>query len=888
MATRHLIIGGGTAGMNAIRTIREEEGERSEIALVSAETPYSRMVLPYYLDRSIAESHVFTATPRVLADWGVKAQVGRRATALDTKANVCILDDGTRLEYDDCLIATGSSAVRAPVPGADGRGVHSFWTLEGAQAAPLRRGRGSRLRRRDHGDGHQDQPRVAQGLRRHGQPRRRRGRPSALERPERLRRGGHRRGARPDHGRARGPRDRADGPGARAGRRRQHGRQGRPLPRQPHRQHRRGLPPRRGVVRRVGRRKSGDRERREARPARLPEAPLARGPADGRDHPGPVERHLDDQRRRHAQGARAVRRVARPLQGAPQAQPVRRQAGFHRVEDHERAAPRDHPGPSVQGAREHPGGRMTPAIGQAQSRTTTPSPAHELPRGYAGKLLRVDLTKKKCWAEPWSADEMRELLGGVGLGAMILYRETATKGGRGNVSWDHPDNRLILATGPMAGLPAWGSSGLTVVTIGAGTNGPTSTQANGFFGTNLKYSGYDAIVIQGQSRDWVYLYINDDAVELRDAKFLVGKDTWATQDALGPQLGLSGHMLSVYSIGPAGVNLSRLGALPIKNYTTNVPPVDMSQWEAPKLREGFDHRGHQCSACGMHHCHMSVIRKGDHKGAIVDEPEYEGWSGAGWAIGAMSDIDGVAWLNTELDKACLDVNEFGWICGWVMECQEKGYLTEAQVGFRLTWGDIKGAARLIQMISHRQGFGNVLAEGVKRAAENLGSPAKDCAIYTEKGAAPRGHDHRARCDEMLDTCTSGTGTLESGVPVHPAEIGQPTRINTFDGEAVAKFIAGIRGRRNFEDSLGMCIFTTRTRLENLCRVLNAATGWDVTVPDTVRFGRRTAAILRAASLRCGLTPDLERPSTRYGSTPVDGPAKRSEEHTSELQSPCNL
>src|SRR2546428_6993508 len=71
----------------------------------------------------------------------------------------------------------------------------------------------------------------------------------------------------------------------------------------------------------------------------------------------------------------------------------------------------------------------------------------------------------------------------------------------------------------------------------------------------------------------------------------------------------------------------------------------------------------------------------------------------------------------------------------------------------------------------------------------------------------------------------------------------------------------------------MCIFTTRTRLENLCRALNAATGWDVTVPETVRFGRRTSAILRAVSLRCGHTPDLERPSTRYGSTPVDGPAK---------------
>jgi NAD(P)H-nitrite reductase large subunit len=133
MAARHLIIGGGTAGMNAIRTIREEETERSTITLVSAERPYSRMVLPYYLDRSIAESHVFTATPKVLAGWGVAAHVGKRATALDTKANVCTLDDGTKVEYDDCLIATGSSAVRAPVPGADGPGVHSFWTLEQAR-----------------------------------------------------------------------------------------------------------------------------------------------------------------------------------------------------------------------------------------------------------------------------------------------------------------------------------------------------------------------------------------------------------------------------------------------------------------------------------------------------------------------------------------------------------------------------------------------------------------------------------------------------------------------------------------------------------------------------------------------------------------------------------
>lgn len=134
MPPRHLIIGGGTAGLNAIRTIREEDGGASEITLVSAERPYSRMVLPYYLGHTIALSRVFTATPATLAAWKVKALIGRRAAALDPKANTLTLDDGATVEYDDCLIATGSRAAKLPIPGADGPGVHSFWTLDEARA----------------------------------------------------------------------------------------------------------------------------------------------------------------------------------------------------------------------------------------------------------------------------------------------------------------------------------------------------------------------------------------------------------------------------------------------------------------------------------------------------------------------------------------------------------------------------------------------------------------------------------------------------------------------------------------------------------------------------------------------------------------------------------
>jgi aldehyde:ferredoxin oxidoreductase len=576
--------------------------------------------------------------------------------------------------------------------------------------------------------------------------------------------------------------------------------------------------------------------------------------------------------------------------------------------------------------------------------------SEEQPGGIAGKLLRVDLSAGKIWTETLSPREWREYLGGVGIGAKILYEEVPPQ-----VSWDHPDNRLVLATGPLAGLPVWGTGGLTVITRGALTNGATSTQANGFFGANLKYSGYDAIVLQGESRKWVYLYIRDDTVELRDAGHLLGKDTWETQDALSGETGFHGHQLSVYTSGVAGENkvrfaaihgdyghvaskngvgavmgakklkavaivrgsraldvhdakglyqvadqignelrtdpstrglyelgtlpgvrnLGKLGALPIKNYTTSEWPADVPAeiWEGPALRDGFDHRGHQCSACGMHHCHQAVIAAGKYKGRIVDEPEYEGWSGAGFTIGC-TDPQQVAWLNTQVDRACVDVNEFGWLIGWVMECYEKGYLTKEQLGgIEMKWGDAEAANKLLQMIVRREGFGDVLAEGVKRASEHVGGEAADCAIYTMKGASPRGHDHRARWDEMLDTALGSTGTLESGMMLSPQELGLPLRINPFDPGQVSQLVAGMLGRRHFEDSLGICIFTTRTTIENLCLALNAATGWSYTLEDAMRFGRRTACLLRAFNVRCGIGPELEKPSKRYGSQPVDGPAK---------------
>ncbi len=572
----------------------------------------------------------------------------------------------------------------------------------------------------------------------------------------------------------------------------------------------------------------------------------------------------------------------------------------------------------------------------------------ELP-GYAGKILRVDLTNERIWTEEITEDTARKYLGGTGLGAKILYEEVPP-----NVNWDDPENRLILATGPLAGSPIWGTGTLSVVTAGAMTNGGTSTHANGFFGASLKYSGYDAIVLQGKAKRWSYLFIKDDQVEIRDASHLLGKDTWDMQTALYDEYGLSGHQLSVYGIGPAGEKLVRfaiilgdyghaaskngcgavmgsknlkcvaivrgtkplnihdpagmyaaaeeiswdlkndpstqslynwgtlggvangvpMGTAPVKNYTTNIwpEPEKLSLYEAPNIRARMPHRGHQCNGCGMNHCHMFVMPEGPHKGELVDEPEYEGLSGCGSTLAVIDPVQ-TSWLNTQVDKAGVDVNEWGWLAGWVIECLEKGHLTKEQVGIDVKWGDAEGINRLLQMVANREGFGDILAEGTRLASQKVGGEAAKCAIYIEKGVSPRGHDHRSRWTEMLDGATGSAGTIETGPLIRPTELGLPARQNPFDPDEVATSNAVALGRRHFEDSLGSCMFTTRTYLEYVCRALNAVTGWDYDKDEAMQMGKRVATLFRAFNIRRGIGPELEKPSVRYGSIPVDGPAQ---------------
>jgi NADPH-dependent 2,4-dienoyl-CoA reductase/sulfur reductase-like enzyme len=138
----HVIIGGGPAAINAVETIREFDDGRSAITLVSDEPAYSRMALPYWLAGSIAEAQTHTGDAAYFARLGVTTRFGVRVAAIDPRGKSVSLSDGGRLDFDDLLIATGSSPIRSTIEGADLPGVEPLWTLAHAgrvlaQAAAL-------------------------------------------------------------------------------------------------------------------------------------------------------------------------------------------------------------------------------------------------------------------------------------------------------------------------------------------------------------------------------------------------------------------------------------------------------------------------------------------------------------------------------------------------------------------------------------------------------------------------------------------------------------------------------------------------------------------------------------------------------------------------------
>lgn len=562
--------------------------------------------------------------------------------------------------------------------------------------------------------------------------------------------------------------------------------------------------------------------------------------------------------------------------------------------------------------------------------------------GYAGKVLRVDLTSRKIEEQELPDQVLRKYMGGVGIGAYYLYNEVSPI-----TNWSDPNNILIVATGPLTGTSVGGSGSIVVVTKGALTNGAASCEANGFLGAYLKFNGFDAIIISGAANKLSYLYIGDGKTEIRDAAHLAGKDTWETETLIKEELNKGEKELSVFGIGMAGERLVKfacivgdkghvashngegavmgakklkaiavartksrpplhdrerlsilakdlfkkttqadhdlhakwgtlgvtakaerrlkMGYLPVKNLTTNIYPEgqNLSEENLRSLSQ-FKYHWRPCWACRFRHCHLIEIVEGPFAGYSGEAPEYEPAAGFSSLIG-NTDLAGMVVLSNDADRLGMDANESSWILAWMMECYEKGLIREKDLcGLDMKWGNVSAARDLLHKIAHREGFCDILAEGVKSAAERIGGEAQKLAVYTKKGNTPRMHDHRSSWPMILDTATSDRGR----------DMDSPLVMGVFTPEETVKAFANVRGRHSVSDSLVVCKFNIIgiSRDDNdLPELVNSATGWNMNADDLKRMGFRIVNLLRAFDVRNGLTRDLDAPSMRYSSAPSDGP-----------------
>ncbi len=174
--------------------------------------------------------------------------------------------------------------------------------------------------------------------------------------------------------------------------------------------------------------------------------------------------------------------------------------------------------------------------------------------GWTGKLLRVNLTTGQHRVEDIPQQWLRDYIGGRGVADRYLWQEMDPR-----VDPFSPENKLIFATGPLTGTPVSCGARYMVVTKGPLTGAITTSNSGGFWGPELKFAGYDLLMLEGKAARPSYLFIYDDMVQLRDARGFWGKTVSETEDGLREEVGIPG--LRIAGIGPAGEKLVRFACI---------------------------------------------------------------------------------------------------------------------------------------------------------------------------------------------------------------------------------------------------------------------------------------------------------------------------------------
>jgi aldehyde:ferredoxin oxidoreductase len=563
--------------------------------------------------------------------------------------------------------------------------------------------------------------------------------------------------------------------------------------------------------------------------------------------------------------------------------------------------------------------------------------------GINGETLRVNLCDKTFVIEEISKKYVKDYLGGDGLGSKILYDEVMP-----GVDALEPDNRLIVAAGPLCGTHVQSACTHSLITKSPITGFTIITsRCNGYFGPRLKFSGYDALVIEGASSNPVILFIDDGIPRFIDASDTWGKGVRESCHLITKRLGKT--EISIDCIGPAGENQvpiacvvsdnqhvaarggvgavmgskklkaiavcgtkkviisdkdrfsenSKLwrkmnmespsaqvrakygtagslgltygvGDLPIRNFTTGIL-AGYEKLTGEYIIDKHFYKHETCFSCTLAHNKKIKIRVENHD-EIFELPEYECLAAWGSNIGS-TDLIGVVRCTDACDDNGIDSLEASTAISMVMECVEKGLLKANDLdGIELKFGNWESALQMIHKIAKKDGFGKILAEGGKRAAEFIGHGAENFVAHVKGMSIPM-HDFRALWGYALQYAVGSAGPSHEGGPAGREIAGELDRFSVEKkGEAVME---GQKVRCIF-NNIGVCHFgTLGVPLEVIVNTLSAALGYDISVEEVKKISMRCVNLRRAFNLRHGLKPEHDTLSARLLEAPPDGAAKGS-------------
>jgi aldehyde:ferredoxin oxidoreductase len=558
--------------------------------------------------------------------------------------------------------------------------------------------------------------------------------------------------------------------------------------------------------------------------------------------------------------------------------------------------------------------------------------------GYSGKILHIDLTERKTWAESKPEEWYKIYIGGVSMATRLCWENIES--GCDPLA---PGNPICMANGIFAGtpVPVGGKWGLACKSPLTGFIG--DSLSGSWFAIALKRAGWDGVVVHGASEEWVYVLIDDDRIEFRDASHLLGHDTFGTEEAIreemgddqvrsatigpagenqvlfsnvtndGRQAGRTGHgavwgskKLKAVSVrGTSGVavadpeellrlcfdivdaaqgphtqkyrilgtvsnvlNMNRIGLLPTRNYSQGV-------FEHAELVSGEHLHDHHkvktiaCAQCPIGCEQMSRAIDGPYAGAMTGI-EYESLYANSSNLGIGNMETAIKLIDIE-DESGMDSMSAGVTISFAMESFEKGVLKKEDFkcakypeGFEPNFGNDEAAVTLAEMIRDREGIGDLLAQGTKRASaqidEERGTESWKWAMHI-KGLECPGYDARALKTFALGLAAGVRGGCHNRSAAYDPDIkGAVDRFSV--DETRGELAKSTEEYAAVYDTLPLCKFIRRCFTGKadragawpaIANLINATTGWSFDYDAVDLIGERAHTIKKAFNIREGWT-----------------------------------